>query len=512
MKFFLNCLLFISSNFVALGQSPSIVWQNCIGGTNLDAATDIIATSDGGYIFTGSSRSNDGDLTNNHGATDVFLVKLDALGNVQWQRTYGGTLDDGGVAIKQTVDGGYVLACASISMDIDVIGNHGNWDYWILKLDTNGNIQWKKCFGGSSVDVPEDIIQCNDGSYIIVGNTTSNDGDVTGLNSATNDAWVIKIDAIGTLLWQKCIGTISSNRAFSIIQTIDNGYAFVGETEIGSQLNGWLVKLNALGGVQWQKSFGGTNNDGFKSILQTIDGGYVLAGGTFSNDNDVSGNHGQIDSWIVKVDSLGNLNWQKCFGGSLKEAALDIVISSGGGYIFASYTESLDFDVTNNHGIRDWWIVKVDATGAILWEKCLGTTSIEEPTSIIQIGNNDYVICGSVNANDGDASGFNGGNGDAWVVKLSNTIDIHENNINFKALIYPNPTQNTINIQFSEMLKNNGVIQIYDLGGRFVRSIQIEKNIKEIAVNSSSMLNGVYTFQVIIDDLVWFNGRFIIAD
>jgi len=411
---------------------PRIVWEKALGGSNWDEAYSIQQTNDGGYIIAGGTWSNDGDVSGNHGSKDAWIVKLDGNGNIQWQKTLGGSGYDVAVSIQQTSDGGYIVAGFTSSNDGNVSGNHGGEDAWIVKLDGNGNIQWQKALGGSDGDRAHSIQQTSDGGYIVAGYTESNDGDVSGWHEGYDDGgnplpdyWVVKLDGNGNIQWQKALGGSEGDEALSIQQTSDGGYIVAGETysnngNVSGNHGGedaWIVKLDRDGNIQWQKSLGGSNDDWAKSIQQTSDGGYIVAGRTKSNDGDVSENHGGKDAWIVKLDSSGNIEWQKALGGSSYDVALSIQQTSDGGYIVAGYTESNDGDVSENHGWYDCWIVKLDKDGNIEWQKSLGGSKEDIALSIQQTSDGGYIVAGYTESNDGDVS-ENHGSKDAWIVKL----------------------------------------------------------------------------------------------
>src|SRR5690606_36383484 len=169
------------------------------------------------YILTGSSESNDGDVSGNHGNFDCWIVRLDNIGNIQWQKSLGGSQEDSSGQIQQTFDGGYIMVGYSRSNNGDVSGNHGHYDYWVVKLDMSGNIQWQKSLGGSGVDMAHSIQQTIDGGYIVAGLSQSNDGDVTG-NHGGADYWIVKLDDNGNIDWQKSFGGTGSDNAYSIRQ------------------------------------------------------------------------------------------------------------------------------------------------------------------------------------------------------------------------------------------------------------------------------------------------------
>jgi uncharacterized repeat protein (TIGR01451 family) len=401
-----------------------IQWQKCLGGSSNDFGYSIQQTFDGGYVVAGSSNSTNGVASGNHGVEDFWVVKLDAGGNLQWQKCLGGTGTDFANSIQQTSDGGYVVAGCTQSIDGDVSGNHGGYDSWVVKLDAGGNLQWHKCLGGTGTDYAYSIQQTSDGGYVVAGYTFSTDGDVSG-NHGVGDFWVVKLDAGGNLQWQKCLGGTGADNAISIQETSDGGYVVAGNTHsIDGDVSGnhggydsWVVKLDAGGNLQWQKCLGGTGNDWTHSIQETSDGGYVVAGSTYSTDGDVSGNHGGGDFWVVKLDAGGNLQWQKCLGGTNYDFANSIQQTSDEGYVVAGFSESANGDVSGNHGGYDSWVVKLDAGGNLQWQKCLGGSNEDWARSIQQTSDGGYVVAGWAESTDGDVSG-NHGDSDFWVVKL----------------------------------------------------------------------------------------------
>ncbi|MDT8412112.1 MAG: T9SS type A sorting domain-containing protein [Vicingaceae bacterium] len=370
-------ILFTSALFLTslclIAQAPSIEWQKSLGGSGWDRAYSIEQTTDGGYIVVGYSSSTDGDVTGNNGNSDYWVVKLDGTGTIEWQKSLGGSGGDDARSIQQTADGGYIVAGSSNSTDGDVTGNQGDWDYWVVKLDGSGIITWQKSLGGSGSDIAYSIQQTTDGGYIVAGRSNSTDGDVTG-NHGLYDYWVVKLDSIGT--------------------------------------------------ITWQKSWGGSGWDEASSIQQTIDGGYVVTGSSISTNGDVTGNHGYEDYWVVKLSSTGAIVWQKSLGGTKYDVAYSIQQTTDGGYIVAGTSTSNNGDVTGNHGGADYWVVKLSSIGSIIWQKSLGGTAWEEAYSIEQTTDGGFVVVGYSDSNDGDVTGNNGGR-NYWVVKLSSTGTIY---------------------------------------------------------------------------------------
>ena len=446
MKRILICIIVLVT--LKLNAQIGVNWQKCLGGIGDEVASSIQQTSDGGYIIAGYTNSQNGDVSGNHGKTDSWIVKINSTGNLQWQKCFGGSEDDKATSIQQTSDSGYIFVGSTYSIDGDVVGNHGGMDSWIVKLNSIGAIQWKKCLGGSigpngedGIDEAVCVQQTSDGGYIISGNTNSTDGDFSD-NHGDQDSWVIKLNSIGNLQWKKCLGGSKEEFATSIQQTSDGGYIIAGSTRsIDGDVSGnnggvnakdaWIVKINSSGTIQWQKCIGGSSgyngwgdDDFASSIQQTSDGGYILAGHTNSQDGDVSGNHGLIDSWVVKLNSTSSIEWQKCLGGTNFDEAKSIKQTSDGGYIVAGYTMSNDGDITGNHGNTDSWVAKLNSNGSLQWQKLLGLSDYEGANCIQPTVDGGYIIAGYTNSKNathfyfGDVFGNHGGN-DSWIVKLN---------------------------------------------------------------------------------------------
>lgn len=416
---FILCLCVVSTT-----SAQIIEWQKCYGGTGSDGAYSIKQTFDGGFVAAGYTNSNDGDVSGNHGNSDVWIIKTDASGNLQWQKCFGGSNQDYAKSIKQTSDGGFIVACNSASHDGDVSGYHGIQDYWIIKLDTLGNLQWQKCFGGTSSEYAEDIILTSDGGYLIIGECSSNNGDVTGFHGYY-DVWAVKIDSLGNLQWQKCLGGSDGDNANSVLQTDDGRYIIAGWTnssngDVTGHLGGsdaWIVVLDSAGNLEWQKCYGASlGAEIISSIKQTDNGGYIIAGNT--NAKEITGyNNSDYNFWIFKIDSSGNMLWQKCLGGHGWDGANSVIQSLDGDYLVIGSTESFDEDVSGNHGAGDALLIKIDTAGSLQWQKCFGGTSTDNANVITNTTDGGFVFAGMTISNDGDVSGLNGSY-DFWIVKI----------------------------------------------------------------------------------------------
>lgn len=432
-RILLFVIFFFCLTFICKAQAPAIQWEKTFGSIYDEQATCTQQTTDGGYIVAGYANRTSGDVTGNHGGYDFWVVKLSATGTLQWQQCYGGSSDDMAYCIEQTTDGGYIVSGSTVSNDGQVTGLHpspGNplWgDYWIVKIDGTGVLQWQRTLGGTGFDEAHSITQTADRGYIVLGVTNSGDGDFV------NGGNIVKLSSTGAIQWNSYQGGVFN---YSVKQTTDGGYIVA-----GSILNQFSVlKLDSLGVHQWWKFYGGSGYDQANSAMQTTDGGYIVAGYTQSNDGDVTGFNGGIsDGWVIKLDSLGDLQWQKTLGGSFEDEANSIKQTAEGGYIVAGVTNSNDGDVSGLHGVgggtyangavTDYWVAKINSTGTIEWQKPMGSSYVDVANSIEPTTDGGYIVAGSTATtivNDGDVTGFhvnttlpNASGFDYWIVKLA---------------------------------------------------------------------------------------------
>lgn len=380
---------------VKLTSIGVIEWQKCLGGSGYDDASDISQTYDGGYIVAGSSASMDGDVSRLYsiGKTDYWVVKLNDTGKVVWERTLGGSNSDLAYSVIQANDSGYIVAGASSSGDGVVSGNHGNdgvSDYWIAKLISPGILVGEKSLGGASPDEAYSIQQTMDGGFIVAGTSSSKDGDVTK-NWGFWDYWIVKLSNEANIEWEKSFGGSGLDKAYAIQQTNDGGYIAVGESysedgdvtghhDSWSSSDAWVVKMTETGDIQWQISLGGYHNDVACAIEQTTDGGYVVGCYGSSNDGNFTTPKDRPfskDIWIVKLSTEGKIEWKMPLGGSQDDILSSIKETSDGGYIIAGTSGSNDGDLTVNHGdsnTPDFWIVKLSPEGTNTVESGSATT------------------------------------------------------------------------------------------------------------------------------------------
>jgi len=349
-------------------------WQKCLGGFNLETDAFIHQTADGGYIVAGSTASTDCNVKTRSYSLDYWLVKLNANGDIQWQQTYGGNKNEKAWAISIAKDGGYIIAGYSESVDGDVTGNHGGRDCWVIKTDASGKPQWQRSLGGTGEDEALGTDATADGGCIITGYTESANGDVTA-NHGKRDVWVVKLGNTGSTEWQKNFGGGSNDLAWSVKSIPGGDFIIAGTTysndgditgnhwSTGPFGDFWVIRLNAAGNLLWQKCYGGQYTDIAYSVSVAPDGGFVVCGSSESADGDVGCNSGYLDIWVVKIGANGSLQWQKSMGGTAQEEAFSVQALIDGSFIVAGETCSANIEGYHTAGTPgscgDVWVIKL---------------------------------------------------------------------------------------------------------------------------------------------------------
>jgi hypothetical protein len=352
--------------------------------------------------------------------------------DVAFINTYGGSQEDHIISIVETLDGNLALFGYTDSINGDIVDKTlQENDYWLIKMTPEGNLLWSKTYGGSGDDVGQKIVATNDGGFAITGYSMSSDGDASN-NEGFHDNWLLKLDANGYILWEKSYGFSGHDHAYSIIQTNDRGFLMTGFLDVtasgglgntkisNSKRHGigefWCHKLDANGNIEWRKYFGGTNNDRSFDVVQANDGGYVITGFSESNDFDISNSKGSYDYWVIKLNASGVLLWEKSIGGSEIDQSRSIVKTKDNAYIIAGNAFSTDGDITSNKGNSDFFIVKIDDNGIIKWRKNYGGSDFDYATSI-STSSNGFLITGNSKSSDKNLT-TNYGENDFWIIEI----------------------------------------------------------------------------------------------
>lgn len=492
MKNLYYFIVFLSMSIV-YGQAPTLDWLNVYGETGLSVARKSISTSDGGYMIAGIIGFY----------PDLWLFKLDASGHLVWQNTYGGSQVDLAYGIVEINGEGFVIAGYTNSNDGDLTVNRGGDDIWVFKIDYSGNILWQKVYGGTLNDRAYKIIPTSDGGFIIVGSSESSDYDFT-TNQGSEDICLIKIDSLGNLLWQKTFGGSQDEYLYDIKPTIDGNYIVCGSTTssdgdvLANHGNNdfWILKIDGYGNLLWNYTYGGSDNDYANGILNAFDGSHLVVGITHSSNGDISNPLGNADVWLIKIDASGNLIWEKTYGGSGIDNGYRVLNASNGGFVLAGITTSSDGDVTVNYGGSDIWIFKTDGLGNLKWQVSYGGSDLDNLMDIIYTDDNNYLFCGNTFSTNGDMYQNEGGLR-GYVAKLiNNELSVIDNQID-SVKVYPNPIGNYVTISTT----NNSIIQsvnVVDINSRIVL-IQNKITNNTIDINMSILSPGMYFVNIETD-------------
>jgi hypothetical protein len=515
MKKLILFLLSVCSLVLTAKAQPVIEWQKAYGGSYNERIHDIKRTEDSGFIVLASAESFDGDvITSRTNITpDIWVLKLDKTGQIQWSRTYGGSADEQGASIEIT-DRGYVFAGSTVSTDGDVSYNHGLSDVWMVSIDNSGNILWEKTYGGPGYDGPNMLRKNADSSFILIGVADSMGGDISSTHGM-GDIWVVKISKTGVLVWEKTIGGSAGESGKCIEQTTDGGYiagavSFSNDGDVPNnkgQSDIWLFKLNSSGTITWKKNYGGSNGEPPQMVHQTKDGGYIVSGYTISSDGDISGFHtgsgpnaaSKSDIWIFKTNASGNISWAKTLGGSGNDINYDIK-ELNDGYLVAGYATSTDGDVTGLHSVNqpDAWLCKLDVSGSLVWQKTYGTSMGDGAARLLMENDSSFLFAGAITAGDYDATGCNfhgSGFSDIWLVKLGSPLSVHDIDKSQSISVYPTITSGAVNIELPQAYEALS-FAVTDITGRKASASISGNGAKRILTFDANTAAGLYILQV----------------
>jgi hypothetical protein len=520
----LTPLLFIFITTLSFAQPlPDMEWNWSYGGTLSDYGYGISTANDGDLLIAGCDGSVDGDILDvlHGGYCDMWFAKILPDHTIQKKRLLDGTGSDVGRNIFQLADGGYIVGGGTNSPDLAFAGTgaHGDFDFSLTMLDGDSMKKvWGKCYGGISFEDFGALQITSDNGFVMCGGTLSNNGDVSG-NHGSSDYWVVKTDASGNIQWKKCYGSTGYDKANDIKQTADGGYIVVGFTDgnngdvhgnHSADYDAFIVKLNSVGDTMWSRCYGGSSQDAINNVVQLSDGSYMMAGYAYSNDGDISFIYGDTleDGWLVKLDANGNLLWSKTYGGSTDDEFSALVADDGGAVNVAGYSQSNDGTVSINQGSWDGWILRIDADGIIIWDTTYGGKKSDVFYDITATTDNGLAAIGFSFSDDGDVSWHWGSiyYADYWVVKLNGFVGINELK-NQSLAIYPSPAHDKIVIDGISTKMDGENISIWAMDGRKMQE-QIISTQKNVVVNISALPSGFY-FAKVESNSGNFIGKFV---
>lgn len=470
-----NCL-FLANVF----SQPTITLSKTVGSSGTESIHDLIADQDGHIIALGQCDSVDRDTSCHYhgGSTDIWLVKMDAAGNILWQKCYGGSEEDNAYQIIQTTDGGFLFTGVTFSSDGDVAVNQGYfYQVWIVKTDSNGNIQWQQ---GLIAAKTYDLMQLHNGKYLIACYTinSSSSFPVHYGGGFVNDAWLTWINNDGTIDTSRIYGGTADDYITQIIELPDHDLQLFGYTEsidydlVGTSANGfrdgWIFRTDSNGSIKWTKRWGGNLPDAIDGAVLLPNKNFLTAGSSDSNQGDFLSNHGSSDVWIMLLDSVANRISNYLYGGSNTDA-MDfrrrIHSANNGIFTVGALSYSSDGDVGFNHGYSDFWFFAIDSNGVLVNSKVVGGSWVDDLYCNSLHEGNTALLGGLTASDDFDVHDYHG-NGDGWIVEIGNFTMVGEVVSESVISIYPNPLHSQFMLSSTdENVLNNATLEIYSSNG-----------------------------------------------
>ncbi len=438
----MSCLASLIVLFTSGSPLAQISFQRTYGGIRYDEGYSVEQTMDGGYVVAGYTRSFGAGLS------DVYLVKTDSLGEVVWARTYGGSEEDEGYSVQQTLDGGYIIAGKTSSFGA------GSTDVYLVKTDSLGDTSWTRTYGGSRTEVGYSVQQTLDGGYIIAGRTSS---------FGPGGVFLVKTDSLGGAAWTRTYGGVRSE-GYSVEQTPDGGYVVAGYIwEVAADSHDvYLVKTDSVGNTVWTKKYGGNRTDEGHSVQRAPGGGYIVVGWTYASDSD------SYDVWLLRTTPLGDTVWTRAYGGSKWELGYSVQYTLDGGYVITGYTESFS---TGSYGA---YLVKTDSLGDTVWTRTYGGTDGDLARCVRQTQDGGYVAVGHTGS-------FGAGLLDVYLVKTEGTgavgleewaAESHGDESGFRFFQnHPNPFVSSTVITYLLPVSGFVVLEIHDVTGQLVQTL-----------------------------------------
>jgi len=374
--FFSACLvLLFSFSLIATVHASSPVWSQIFGGSEHDAVYDVVETFDEGFALAGYTSSF------GVGEADFWLIKTDANGVMQWNKTYGGASSDLAFCLVTADDGGFVLAGQTFSFDVN--------DFLLVKTDSFGNLQWNKTYSGIGIEAAHCLVKTSDGGYALAGSsgTPSNPAHYPVAEGRT-DFYLVKVDSNGNLEWNQTYGGDHNEVAYALVETSDGGFVLGGLTKSFGGDNFWLVKTDSAGNMAWNHTYYGPDKNFAYSVVETFDGGYALASANF---------------WLGKTDANGNLLWNQTYGAEYGNLVYSLVETVDGGFALAGNTN------IEGEG-QNYWLIKTDNHGNVQWNYTYGQSDYETPYALIQTTDSGFVLAGDT---------IGSGSQDIWLIKTN---------------------------------------------------------------------------------------------
>ena len=557
-KFTLLTLLL--STFCVFSQD--ILWEKSYGGKQADYLMDAIPTPDYGFILAGSSLSDkSGNKSENGmGDLDYWIWKMNEKGDLDWQKSFGGSGSDFLQSIKTTSDGGFILAGTSNSSNVNTTETsrndkkeacRGGDDFWIIKLDAKGNEMWQKTIGGMGQEKLQSIVRTSDGGYVIAGSSSSESSpnpseggekgssaqggenesltktgdkelsDKTAPNYGNMDYWMVKLDSKGNIQFQKTFGGKYEDELKSIEQTKDGGYILggysnspsSGTSKIGPENSGnktqdnigvgdfWVLKLDKDGEITWQKTLGGDQDDNLYVVHQTYDGNYILGGNSNSNatNQKSKSNENGTDFWVIKLDTQGETIWQETYNIGKVDVLTSLIENDDHSVLLGGFAQSesstqpspMERERVDKKEINDYVAIKITERGEETWRQSVGSKGEDLLKKAIETRDGGYLLAGTSKGEKSRDKDSGIGSNDFWVVKLKDNSKPENPKLSIEAL--PNPVITFTNIIVGYDF-TDGFASVYDLAGRQLQRFAIKT--RTVPIDLSGLPEGIYIVNI----------------
>ena len=530
--------------------SQDILWEKSYGGKQADYLMDAIPTPDYGFILAGSSLSDkSGNKSENGmGDLDYWIWKMNEKGDLDWQKSFGGSGSDFLQSIKTTSDGGFILAGTSNSSNENTSqtsrndkkeASRGGDDFWIIKLDAKGSEMWQKTIGGIGQEKLQSIVRTSDGGYVIAGSSSSPNpseggekeslsesgekmiSDKTAPNYGNMDYWMVKLDSKGNIQFQKTFGGKYEDELKSIEQTKDGGYILGGYSnspssavsKVGTQSSGnktqdnigvgdfWVLKLDKEGEITWQKTLGGDQDDNLYVVHQTYDGNYILGGNSNSNatNQKTKSNENGTDFWVIKLDTQGETLWQETYNIGKVDVLTSLIENDDHSILLGGFAQSesspqpspKERERVDKKEINDYVAIKITEKGEEIWRQSVGSKGEDLLKKAIETRDGGYLLAGTSKGEKSRDKDSSIGSNDFWVVKLKDNSKPENPKLSIEAL--PNPVITFTNIIVGYDF-TDGTASVYDLAGRQLQLFAIKT--RTVPIDLSGLPEGIYIVNI----------------
>ncbi|MDO5509482.1 MAG: T9SS type A sorting domain-containing protein [Weeksellaceae bacterium] len=489
---------FATCGVIQAQQAPGIIWDKSIGGEGPENVNVITVSDDETeFITAGISYSTTHHAEDFIGGGDA-LVTQGIVSSGALLNTFnlgGGDLDDL-LGVSKTPDGGHLFAGLANSEDLG-FENKGLSDAWFVKLNAQGQVVWQTTFGGSHFDWAYKALELENGDVIFAGHTRSNDFDAVGPLTGETNVWVGRFNPVtNEMIWQNKFGGNNLDTAYDMVQGLDGSFYIVGRTNSTDVPNhkgdddGYLLNIDGDGNLIWHTAFGGSSIDNFRHCHLDDVGNLVIGGNSMSTDGDLTGNHGSVDFWLLKISTLGEVIYSKNYGGTDIDRLYSIAKTHTGGTVAVGTTYSNNVDVTSNQGSNDFWVIEVDDEGTLLWQSTYGGSGGETALTVVPLTNGNFLVGGATSSTDGDIS-ENLGNTDGWMIYIGENLSTAEVAANNTLNVYPNPVKDQLFVKSELPVLKTSII---DMSGRVLNTAK--HNSQQVSLNTSALLPGVYILSI----------------